>query len=92
VYVTKPGGTFYCFPDFSACERDSGKLSRFLLDKVRVVTVPGREFGMEGHLRISFCGALKEIKEGCERIKWALDPDAPNEMFLGDRKLVRDWR
>jgi len=92
VHVTKPGGTFYCFPDFSACEKDSGKLSRFLLDKVRVVTVPGREFGMEGHLRISFCGALKEIKEGCERIKWALDPDAPNEMFLGDRKLVRDWR
>lgn len=92
VHVTKPGGTFYCFPDFSACEKDSGKLSRFLLDKVRVVTVPGREFGMEGHLRISFCGALKEIKEGCERIKWALDPDAPNEIFLGDRKLVRDWR
>jgi aspartate aminotransferase len=92
VRVTKPGGTFYCFPDFSAYEKDSGKLSRLLLDKVRVVTVPGREFGMEGHLRISFCGTLKEITEGCERIKWALDPNAPNEMFLGDRKLVRDWR
>jgi len=92
IRVTKPGGTFYCFPDFSAYERDSAKLSHFLLDKVRVVTVPGREFGMEGHLRISFCGTLKEIAEGCERIKWALDPNAPNEMFLGDRKLVRDWR
>ena len=92
VHVTKPGGTFYCFPDFSACEKDSGKLSRFLLDKVRVVTVPGREFGMEGHLRISFCGTLKEIKEGCERIRWALDPNAPNEMFIGDHKLVRDWQ
>jgi len=91
VRVTKPGGTFYCFPDFSALEKDSGKLARFLLDKVRVVTVPGREFGMEGHLRISFCGALKEITEGCARIKWALDPDAPNEIFIGDRKLVRDW-
>jgi aspartate aminotransferase len=92
VHVTKPGGTFYCFPDFSGCERDSGKLARFLLEKVRVVTVPGREFGMEGHLRISFCGTLKEIKEGCERIKWALDPNAPNEIFIGDRKLVRDWQ
>ncbi|HTP34227.1 MAG TPA: pyridoxal phosphate-dependent aminotransferase [Candidatus Acidoferrales bacterium] len=92
VRVARPGGTFYCFPDFSAYEKDSAKLSRFLLDKVRVVTVPGREFGMEGHLRISFCGTLKEIMEGCERIKWALDPSAPNEMFLGDRKLVRDWR
>jgi aspartate aminotransferase len=92
VKVTKPGGTFYCFPDFSAYEKDSQKLSRLLLEKVRVVTVPGREFGMEGHLRLSFCGALREVTEGIERIRWALDPSAPNEMFLGDRKLVRDWR
>ncbi len=91
VSVTKPGGTFYCFPDFSAYMRDSQKLARLLLDKVRVVTVPGREFGMEGHLRISFCGSTKEIVEGVERIKWALDPNAPNELYLGNRKLVRDW-
>jgi len=92
VRVTKPGGTFYCFPDFSAFEKDSQKLSRLLLDKVRVVTVPGREFGMESHLRLSFCGTMKEITEGVDRIKWALDPNAPNELFLGDRKLVRDWQ
>jgi aspartate aminotransferase len=91
VKVTKPGGTFYCFPDFSAYEKDSQKLSRLLLEKVRVVTVPGREFGMEGHLRLSYCGAMREVIEGIERIRWALDPSAPNEMFLGDRKLVRDW-
>ncbi len=89
--VVKPNGTFYCFPDFSAYEKDSGKLSRMLLDKVRVVTVPGKEFGMEGHLRLSFCGTLKEIKEGIERIQWAIDPNSPNELYLGDRKLVRDW-
>ena len=92
VHVTKPGGTFYCFPDFSAYERDSGKLARLLLDKVRVVTVPGREFGMEGHLRLSYCGTLKEVTTGIERIQWALDPNAPNELFLGGRKIVRDWR
>jgi aspartate aminotransferase len=92
VKVVKPGGTFYCFPDFSAYEKDSQKLCRLLLDKVRVVTVPGREFGMEGHLRLSYCGTIKEIIEGIDRIKWALDPSAPNELFLGDRKLVRDWR
>ena len=91
VKVTKPDGTFYCFPDFSAYMKDSQKLARFLLDKVRVVTVPGKEFGMEGHLRLSFCGTMKDITEGVERIKWALDPSAPNELYLGDRKLVRDW-
>jgi aspartate aminotransferase len=92
VRVVKPGGTFYCFPDFSAYEKDSQKLCHLLLDKVRVVTVPGRDFGMEGHLRMSFCGTVKEITEGVERIKWVLDPDAPNELYLGDRKLTRDWR
>jgi len=91
VKVTKPGGTFYCFPDFSAYMKDSQKLAQFLLEKVRVVTVPGKEFGFEGHLRLSYCGTIKEIMEGLERIKWALDPNSPNELFLGERKLVRDW-
>lgn len=92
VQVANPDGTFYCFPDFSAYERSSQKLSEMLLDKVRVVTVPGKEFGMEGRLRLSFCGTLKEIKEGLERIQWALDPNSSNELYLGTRKLVRDWQ
>ncbi len=91
VKVVKPDGTFYCFPDFSAYEKDSQKLADFLLEKVRVVAVPGKEFGFEGHLRLSYCGAVKDITEGIERIKWALDPNSPNEIYLGERKLVRDW-
>ncbi len=91
VAATRPAGAFYCFPDFSSYEKSSQKLAEFLLQKVRVVTVPGKEFGMEGHLRISFCGTAREITEGIERIRWALDPTAPNELYLGDRRLVRDW-
>jgi aspartate aminotransferase len=91
VKVAKPHGTFYCFPDFSAYMEDSQKLANFLLQKVRVVAVPGKEFGFEGHLRLSYCGAMKDITEGLERIQWALDPDSANELYLGDRKLVRDW-
>ena len=91
VKIIPPGGTFYSFPDFSAYEKDSIKLAKRLLDKVRVVTVPGKEFGMEGHLRMSFCGSIKDITEGIERIKWVLDPNAPNELYIGDRKLIRDW-
>jgi aspartate aminotransferase len=89
VYV--PDGTFYCFADFSAYEKDSQKLSQFLIDKVMVLTVPGKEFGLDGFLRISYCGTIKEITDGIERMKWALDPNAPNELYIGDRKLVRDW-
>ena len=91
VKVSKPAGTFYCFPDFSAYMKDSQKLANLLLQKVRVVTVPGKEFGFEGHLRLSYCGTMKDITEGLERIQWALDPNSANELYLGDRKLVRDW-
>jgi len=91
VRVTKPDGTFYCFADFSNYNKSSNKLSEFLIDKVMVLTVPGAEFGMEGYLRLSYCGTIKEITEGIERMKWALDPNSPNELYIGDRKLVRDW-
>ena len=91
VKVQVPDGTFYCFADFSAYEKSSLKLSTLLVDKVMVLTVPGDASGLDGHLRLSFCGSVKEITEGIDRIKWALDPNSPNELYLGDRKLVRDW-
>ena len=91
VKVTKPDGTFYSFADFSVYGKDSNKLSSFLIDKVQVLTVPGAEFGMEGYLRLSYCGSIKDITEGIERMKWALDLNSPNELYIGDRKLVRDW-
>ncbi len=73
VKVNKPGGTFYCFPDFSAIEKDSAKLADYLLKKAQVVTVPGIEFGQDSHLRISFCGSENDIREGSERIRAALE-------------------
>jgi len=91
VKLSAPDGTFYCFPDFSYYEKDSTKLAEFLLKKVQVVTVPGVEFGMEGCLRLSYCGSIKDVKQGIERMKWALDPNSPNELYIGERKLVRDW-
>lgn len=91
VKVTPPDGTFYCFADFSVYDKDSTRLAKMLVDKVRVVTVPGGEFGMEGYLRLSTCGTIKDILGGVERMKWALDPNSPNELYIGDRKLVRDW-
>ncbi|MGA2819709.1 MAG: pyridoxal phosphate-dependent aminotransferase [Anaerolineales bacterium] len=91
IRVVKPAGTFYCLPDFRAYSDDSVRLAEFLLRKALVVTVPGKEFGMEGHLRLSFSGSIKDITEGVERMKWALDPNAPNEIYIGDRKMIRDW-
>jgi aspartate aminotransferase len=96
VHCVKPQGTFYALPDFNAyCRNSIAKnsvdLCKFLLKKALVVTVPGKEFGMENHLRLSYAGTVKELTEGIERMKWALDPNAPSEIYIGDRKLIRDW-
>jgi aspartate aminotransferase len=91
VSVTKPDGTFYCLPDFRAYNENSMELAQFLLKKALVVTVPGKPFGMEGYLRLSYAGSVKDVTEGIERIKWALDPESPNEIYIGDRKMIRDW-
>ncbi|MBC8508514.1 MAG: pyridoxal phosphate-dependent aminotransferase [Anaerolineales bacterium] len=91
IKLCEPDGTFYCLPDFRAYDSDSSRLAKFILDKALVVTVPGAAFGMEGHLRLSYAGSVKHITEGIERIRWVLDPEAPNEIYIGDRKLIRDW-
>ncbi|HEY5490505.1 MAG TPA: pyridoxal phosphate-dependent aminotransferase [Gemmatimonadaceae bacterium] len=89
--LIKPQGTFYALPDLRAFNGNSVELSKLLLKKALVVTVPGREFGMEGHIRISFAGSVKDITEGIARIKWVLDPTSPNDIYIGDKKLTRDW-
>ncbi|MBE0410202.1 MAG: pyridoxal phosphate-dependent aminotransferase [Anaerolineales bacterium] len=91
IRTIEPEGTFYCLPDFRAYSNDSVYLANFLLEKALVVTVPGKEFGLEGHLRLSYAGSVKDITEGIARMKWALDPNSPREIYIGDRKLIRDW-
>jgi aspartate aminotransferase len=91
VRLIEPCGTFYALPDIRAYSNNSVEVSKFLLKKARVVTVPGKEFGMEGHIRISFAGSVNDVSEGIARIKWALDPTSPNEIFIGDKRMVRDW-
>ncbi|MCJ7569176.1 MAG: pyridoxal phosphate-dependent aminotransferase [Anaerolineales bacterium] len=91
VQVTKPDGTFYCLPDFRSFGMASTELANFVLEKALVVTVPGSEFGMEGYLRLSYAGSVKDIKDGIERLKWALDPESSADIYIGTRRLTRDW-
>ncbi len=89
--LIEPQGTFYALPDIRAFSNNSVEVSKFLLKKAMVVVVPGKEFGMEGHIRISFAGSVKDVTEGIARIKWVLDPTSPNEIYIGDKKMIRDW-
>jgi aspartate aminotransferase len=91
VRIAPPDGTFYSLPDFSAYDTDSNRLAQFLLTKALVCGVPGAPFGADGHLRFSFSGSADELEEGLRRVRWALDPEAPSELNIGSRKLVKDW-
>jgi aspartate aminotransferase len=89
--IVPPDGTFYVLPDFRAYGDNSAKMAQTILEKALVVTIPGTAFGMEGFLRLSYAGSVKDLTEGIERMRWVLDPEAPNEIYIGDRKLIRDW-
>lgn len=91
IYTYIPDGTFYCLPDVRAYTSDSVSLSKQLLQKAYLVTVPGIEFGMEGYLRLSFAGSIKDITSGIERLKWVIDPNSPSELYIGEKRMVRDW-
>lgn len=70
-----PEGTFYAFVNIKDTGVTSEELSMYLLEKCKVVTVPGTAFGTqgEGYIRLSFATSLEDIKEGIERIKKGIE-------------------
>jgi len=70
-----PEGAIYAFPNVKAYDHSSARLSEYLLDKVKVATGPGVEFGHsgEGHLRICYGAAnYEQCVEGFDRLADAL--------------------
>jgi aspartate aminotransferase len=71
----KPCGAFYLFPDVSS-RLDNGMTSadfaRRLLENHSVAVVPGEEFGMPGHIRISYAVSKDRLESGLARIAEAL--------------------
>jgi len=74
----KPKGAFYVFPDVSAYfgktaggrrMKSCDDVARFLLDKEKVVVVPGSGFGSKNHVRISFACAMTELEKAAVRLK-----------------------
>ncbi len=69
--LVPPTGAFYCFPDVGPCLRGRTTLAftEALLEKERVVTVPGEAFGSPTNVRLSYACSENDIEEGCARIK-----------------------
>ncbi|HHT67295.1 MAG TPA: aminotransferase class I/II-fold pyridoxal phosphate-dependent enzyme [Erysipelotrichaceae bacterium] len=67
----EPKGAFYLFPDIRKFGMTSEVFATDLLNKQRVVVVPGTAFGDngEGFVRISYAYSLNALKEAIKRIE-----------------------
>ncbi len=75
-----PDGAFYVFPSCAALLSDAGgrfksdaDFCAWLLDVAGVAIVPGRAFGLPGHVRMSFAYSDAELSKGLTRIGEALE-------------------
>lgn len=70
----KPHGAFYVFPNISAFKMSSHDFAMSMLEKAKVIIVPGTAFGSngEGYIRISYATSREKITEAVTRIKKAL--------------------
>ncbi|HEX9907862.1 MAG TPA: pyridoxal phosphate-dependent aminotransferase [Thermoplasmata archaeon] len=73
-----PKGAFYVFPRFEA-KMKSEEFALYLMDKAEVAATGGASFGGAGedHIRISYATNKKNIQEGMERIKKAIETNKP---------------
>ncbi len=61
----KPGGAFYVFPRIKKNSMSSSEISKYLLEKKFIATVPGSSFGVngEGFLRISYASNMENLEK-----------------------------
>jgi len=66
-----PNGAFYAFPNISAFGKTSIDFAEYLIEKAKVVTVPGNAFGNlgEGYVRMSYACTRENLKEALSRIR-----------------------
>lgn len=71
----KPEGAFYAFPNIKKTSMSSTKIAMYLLEKAKVITVPGTAFGDcgEGYIRISYATSKEKIMEAMNRMRAALE-------------------
>lgn len=69
IQCIRPQGAFYIFCDISFFGLDSMDFCERLLNEFKVAAIPGRPFGAESHIRLSYACSNQTIEEAAERIK-----------------------
>lgn len=81
VKLDQPRGAFYVFPDVSAFFPKLGgtseAMAEYLLREAGVAVVPGKPFGDDRRIRLSFAKDLKTMEKGLKRVQEALKKLAP---------------
>jgi aminotransferase len=67
--VQEPEGAFYMFIDIRPFGMDSLTFCEKMLSEQLIGLVPGIYFGTEGYMRLSYCYADDQLKEGLDRIE-----------------------
>ncbi len=65
----RPQGAFYIFCDVSSFGMGSWEFCEKLLNEKKVAAIPGKPFGAEGNIRLSYACSDETIKKACQRIK-----------------------
>jgi len=68
---TRPHGAFYVFPNIKGFNMSSEEFSMQVLQKAKVIVVPGTAFGKhgEGYVRISYATSKEKLSNALSRIK-----------------------
>lgn len=64
-----PEGSFYTFPDISKTRMKSMEFTEKLLERAKVAVVPGKDFGADSNVRLSYACSMDNIKKGLDRIE-----------------------
>lgn len=67
--VQKPEGAFYMFISIEKYGMDSLTFCTRMVKEGKVGLTPGVYFGCEGYMRLSYCYADQDLKEGLDRIE-----------------------
>ncbi len=69
----EPKGAFYAFPNIENFKLNSVKFAQFLLNKAKVLVIPGTEFGVygEGFIRLSYATSYEKIEAAMNKIEYA---------------------
>ncbi|OGV61566.1 MAG: aspartate aminotransferase [Lentisphaerae bacterium RIFOXYC12_FULL_60_16] len=68
ITCVRPSGAFYAFPNIRQFKLDSITFCQRLLEEKAVAAIPGKVFGSDDNIRLSYACSLEIIQEGMDRL------------------------